>query len=331
MTDDTTQLPFLITLGEQLAERAARDEERQERRGRLGRWADRRRREMRARSLALGGAGVIALAAAAVALTTDLGGDGGPVVTPARASAGAVLNQAARTAGSQPSTMPGPRQLFFVRSFMTRNQILGATRSVANTRVVMFDRRIWTSPSRPGRLLETPVSIRPLAGGPPTPIRRDGRGRTLPPQGTYRLGNLKLTRAELLRFPTEPDAIVARFRAAQPRVTDVSLFDQLGDALRESPAPPAVRAGLYRAMATLPGVQLVGPTRDERQRPGIAVGYRDGGYRRDLIIDTRSAEMLAERSVLVDPAITGDDVPRGTITSSTTYLRRAAVDTTADQ
>jgi hypothetical protein len=331
VSDDTTQLPFLITLGDQLAERAAGDEERLARGGRFRRWGERRRTQARRRTLALGGAGAAVLAAGALVLTADLGGDGGGRrVTAVPATAKAVLLRAARAAAAQPDAMPGADQLTFVHSQGTRLQS-GDPPTAANTKVVTLDRRIWTSPTQPGRLYETPIAIRPLLGGAAARLHRTPSPQRLDPSGRYRLGGLALTRRQLLTFPTDPTAIVARFRAARAGTTTASLFDQLGDALRESPAPPAVRAGLYQALATLPGVRLVGATRDPRGRRGVAVGFMSGGVRDDLVIDPRTAEMLAERSTLVDPAAAHSELPAGTVIGSTVYLRRAAVDSTAEQ
>ncbi|WCB95066.1 hypothetical protein DSM104299_03808 [Baekduia alba] len=338
MTDESTQLPFLITLGEQLAERAERDEAEQERGGRFRRWSGgrARRSEMRGgRTLALGGTVAAAVAVTAVlALTVDFGGGdgrGGRVVAPTPATAHAVLLDAARTAQAQPDAMPGPDQLFFVHSLTTRLQS-GRPPTAANTDAITFDRRVWTSPTQPGRLFETAVTRTPLAGG-----RAEQLGNPDVPQGVeatggYQLGALRLTRGELLRFPTDPAAIVARMREAQPGATTADLFAGLGDALREAPAPPALRAGLYQALAQLPGVHLVDATTDPRGRPAATVGFdnRDG-TRSELFLDPDTAEMLAERETLTDPSLQHLSLPAGTTVSSTVYLRRAAVDSVSDQ
>jgi hypothetical protein len=337
--DDTTQLPFLINLGEQFRERAARDEEEMGRGRRF--WRRPRggeRRELRRPALAFGGTiGVAAAAAVAIALSVDFGDDGDSgnrVVAPTPATAHAVLVDLARRARAQPNAMPAAGQLFYVRSLSTRLQG-GKPPSVQTTEVVTFDRRVWSSPTQAGRLYETAITSRPLAGGRTTRMGNPDAPEATEATGGYTIGRIRLTRAQLLRFPTAPATIVARMRAAQPGAGTADLFDGIGDALREAPAPPALRAGLYRALASLPGVELLGRTHDSRGRAAVAVGLDDAGgaTRSDLLLDPRTAEMLAERETLIDPAASRQYsfLPKGTIVTSTVYLRRAAVDSVSDQ
>lgn len=340
--DDSTQLPFLINLGEQFRERAARDEAaigRGRRFWRRRRGTERHESRLRRRPLlAIGGTvGLAAAAAVAIALSVDFGdgGDGGsPVVTPTPATAQAVLVDLARRARAQPDAMPAPGQLFYVRSLTTRLQG-GKPASAATTEVVTFDRRVWSSPTEPGRLYETAITSQPLTGGKVTRMGNPDAPQATAATGGYTIGRIRLTRAQLLRFPTAPAAIVARMRHAQPHARTADLFEGIGDALREAPAPPALRAGLYRALASLPGVQLLGRTHDGRGRAAVAIGLdgADGSTRTDLLLDPRTAEMLAERETLIDPTASRvyGFLPKGTVVTSTVYLRRAAVDTVSDQ
>lgn len=339
--DDQTQLPFLINLGEQFRERAARDE------AAIGRgrrfWRRRggsgERRDTRRTALALGGTTLIAAGAAvAIALSVDFGdgGDSGsPVVAPTPATAHAVLTDLARRARAQPNAMPGPDQLFYVHSLTTRLQGSGKASNLRNAEVITFDRRIWSSPTQPGRTWETAIATRPLIGGRTTRLANPNAPQASDPTGGYTIGAIRLTREQLLRFPTDPAQIVARMRRAEPRVGTAGLFAGLGNALREAPAPPELRAGLYRALARLQGVKLLGRTRDARGRAAVAIGLdsADRTTRTDLLLDPRTAEMLAERETLIDPAQSAAYafLPKGTVLTSTVYLRRAAVDTVSDQ
>jgi hypothetical protein len=52
--------------------------------------------------------------------------------------------------------------------------------------------------------------------------------------------------------------------------TSAEEFVNVGDALRETPIPPATRAALCRAVALIPGVHLMGPQTGPTGQPGWA-------------------------------------------------------------
>ena len=106
------------------------------------------------------------------------------------------------------------------------------------------------------------------------------------------------------------------------------MFEQLGDALRESPAAPALRAGLYRALALVPGIELLGARSDSRGRAGTAVAFTAGGRRSELIFDPATGDMLAEQTVVTDPRRARLPLAAGTVIGDTVYLRRAVTETT---
>jgi hypothetical protein len=74
-------------------------------------------------------------------------------------------------------------------------------------------------------------------------------------------------------------------------------FVHIGDFLRESDDSPALRAAIYRAAATIPGVKLLGPTTDHLGRRGIAIGYPRAGTLSELIFDQRTSALLGEQTV----------------------------------
>ncbi|HEY1514907.1 MAG TPA: hypothetical protein VGF91_00730 [Solirubrobacteraceae bacterium] len=101
------------------------------------------------------------------------------------------------------------------------------------------------------------------------------------------------------------------------------------DELRNRPAPAALRAALYRTLALVPGIHLVGPTQDSIGRRGVAVAFTHDGLEDELIVDPDTATMLEERSIVSDPAKFPVGLPRGAIASRTTYLQRAVTNTIA--
>jgi len=181
----------------------------------------------------------------------------------------------------------------------------------SSARLVTKDRRVWTSVARPGRLVEKPG-------------REFDIGRT-----RYRLGSIELSRDGILAFPTDPRTIYARLRAQvedRGHSPDGEVFTEIGDALRETAVPARLRAGLYGALALIPGVELVGEITDRAGRHGTAVAFTEVGLRNELIFDPATSEMLAERTVLLDPSAAEIPLPKGTVIGDSAYLERAVVD-----
>ncbi len=98
---------------------------------------------------------------------------------------------------------------------------------------------------------------------------------------------------------------------------------ELSDLLVDPPVPPGVRAAAYRALADMPNVTSIGPTRDELGRAGIGIEIAEGvgwiavpgdGGRvtgpaseltRTLIIDPHTSRVLADETSIgnrSDPA-----------------------------
>ena len=318
----TEEMPFLRDLRSELQQRARHD---------ATAAAARRHRPPTGLWMLAGGAAAVT-AAVAVAFTSGL--DSGRV-TPPRANA---LERAAQAAQATSQPVPKADQFSYVHSTTTRLQLELApgTREIEpqNIALITSDRRIWTSLERPGRLTEDPLTARyPAApekstdrftAAPPVPAPD-----RLDPRDAYQLGGLELTRRQLIDFPTDPTTIYSRVRDAdEDPATPAAMFEQLGDALREGPAPPALRAGLYRALALVPGIELLGGRSDSRGRAGTAVAFTAGGRRSELIFDPETGDMLAEQTVITDPRQARLPLAAGTVIGDTVYLRRAVTDTT---
>jgi hypothetical protein len=77
---------------------------------------------------------------------------------------------------------------------------------------------------------------------------------------------------------------------------DGEAFAVAGDTLRETDAPPAVRAAILRAIAKIPGVTLLGTVRDQVGRSGLGVAMSPrGADRQVLILDPTNSALLAEQ------------------------------------
>ena len=83
--------------------------------------------------------------------------------------------------------------------------------------------------------------------------------------------------------------------------TPGELFTNVGDMLRETNAPPAIRAALYNAAALIPGVKLVGTVTDPLGRSGLGIAfYTNGTPTSELIFDQQTSELLAEETLGAD-------------------------------
>ena len=143
-------------------------------------------------------------------------------------------------------------------------------------------------------------------------IAPDGSGRMAGSRGSNSysevLGRGEFNSDDLTKVPTDVDALRSFIReraskADQP--LDYEMFVVVGDLLRESFSSPVLyespqlRSALFEVASTLPGVELIGDTTDGIGRPGIAVGYTEGGIRHELIFDPDTSAILGDRDVSV--------------------------------
>ena len=109
----------------------------------------------------------------------------------------------------------------------------------------------------------------------------------------FPVGATNLTWDQLYALPTDPAklerVLLSDIKGAGPNPT-AELYTVVGDLLRESPAPPALREALYSVAANIPGVKLVGHYVDALGRTGTAV-ERDG---ETLVIDPNNGQLLAD-------------------------------------
>ena len=288
-------------------------------------------RSRRGWTLPAGGLALAGIAAAVIALTS--GADSGRIA-PAPANAAEALRRVAAVAVQTPAAVPRDDQYYYVKTTATwLSMYAGQDPDHTNAAsLVEHEREIWLSVDRTGKLIDRAVGSRPLTQADtarqqgPTPPNLD---RPMGPIHHYFVGDEKLSRAGLLAFPTEPQTIFDRLRARvgnRGHSPDGEVFTEIGDALRESPAPADLRAGLYRALALVPGIELVGTVTDREGRTGTAVAFTEVGIRNELIFDPDTSELFAEQQVLVDPAKAEIDALTGTVIGDAVYLRRAVTD-----
>jgi len=100
---------------------------------------------------------------------------------------------------------------------------------------------------------------------------------------------------------------------------------QVGDLLRETDAPPDLRAALYRAAAGLPEVKSLGTMTDELGRRGVGLAIDGAGIRHELVFSAATSALLAERDVLVGRA-RGIQAAIGTVLDWSAYSAGEVVD-----
>lgn len=300
---------------------------------------DERTRRRPPRRAVLGLAATAIAAAAAIAVVSGL--DEGHVAH-APANAREALRRVAAVAEQR--TGPGiPRddQYFYVASEGTELATT-ATADPADAYSYLFTKRreIWLSVDRPGLL-------RDHQAGPVrwvTPRDRenwiaDGRHDTSAGAGEihmgaihrYYLGTERFTSAQLRAYDPTPQELFDHLRAHvgdAGQSPDGEVFVQIADALRESPQTPRLRATLYRALALVPGVQLLGDVHDRLGRAAIGVAFTEHtGLRQELLLDPDTAEVLNERQVVAHP-VQGLRASAGTAIEDIVYTKRAVTDAT---
>ncbi len=283
-------------------------------------------------------AGVMALL---VALPTLILGGGGEV----RPALGQVLRAAAATAATQPAEPPpGPGQYYYTRS------------REAHLSSVGFNPRCATHPCGPGHPWEatrewsvfTPSArqtwiaangagrARVVSAKPEflTPWqRKEWKEAGSPHLGSGGVEDFALSGQPFLdtsNLPTQPKALRKLIEARKIPLVDGppgegETFTLIGDMLRSTYLPPAFRAALYRVVAELPEVELLGEVKDPVGRKGIGVAFTKGSVTHELIFDPATSALLGEREVAAR-RIPDLQVPAGTETGSVTYLESKVVD-----
>ncbi|SEL61190.1 hypothetical protein [Streptacidiphilus jiangxiensis] len=94
------------------------------------------------------------------------------------------------------------------------------------------------------------------------------------------------------RLPTDPATLLAMMSAGQQGGRDV--FGQAGNILGDSPASPALRAALFKALGRLSGVKLVGTVKDHAGRSGTELAFAGVNGSEALIVDPRTATVLED-------------------------------------
>jgi hypothetical protein len=273
---------------------------------------DRGARAGRRSAIAVGIAATAVVIAVALPWLLPGGLPGGP----GSAEAARVLRRIGMVAAEQPpQAPPRPGQYVYTKSRDAQTSLYVAGRGLANFLfTVPTTREAWKGPDGSGRILTTvgEVSFPSsedraawIAAGSPDLGSRPEINEVFEPGGLQFL--------DLTDLPTDPHALQAVIEEREivgGPPGDWETFVIVGDLLRETYAPPALRRALYEVAANLSGVEYLGETRDAAGRPGIAVAHTHNGIRREMIFDPQTAGLLGEREVVVEPDQVGLEVDR---------------------
>ena len=157
----------------------------------------------------------------------------------------------------------------------------------------------------------TSDSDKPVKGGPGIPAPS-----AQPPSLRYP------TPEYLAGLPTDPAQLLVLLRQAAKAEgntkwsTDKIAFGIVGDLFGQCDPiiPAALRAGLYRAIALIPGIQRIEGQTDFGGRRGVAVGFAEGGQRQDILLDPATLHPIGNRLVRVTAA---EGIPAGVQSWST--------------
>jgi hypothetical protein len=191
------------------------------------------------------------------------------------------------------------------------------------------NRQIWIGPDGSGRLLETfgtPIFLSAtdhadwVAAG--SPALSSG-----PSDETFGPGGLSDGPTDLARLPTDPKALAAMISSRRIEggpSGPAEDFTQVGDLLRETDAPPALRAALFTVTERIPGIDELGTVADHSGRAGVGIAFTSSGVRHELIFNPTDSTLMGEQDIVV--AASPQNEPLGTLVDWVVYLRSGVVD-----
>jgi hypothetical protein len=247
--------------------------------------ASARRRPARGRRLALRGALVFAVAAAIVLVGLDLGLPGGKSKNGLPPAAAATLKQFANLVAGAPNEPLRTGQYYYLRSVSGSGPkaLKIGTGGYSNAAA----EELWIGSDGSGRVLAAGGFDERYSPGKPIPL--------------LRFQGVRLDYQGLLALPSEPKALL-RWLERQtagdgPEAEDTQLA-MIAELLGRTPAPPKLRAALYRLIDGFSGIKAEGRVRDPLGRIGI-------GFKRHMDGCKLQPEATCDWEIILDPKTGG--------------------------
>lgn len=290
-----------------------------------------RRRRTRVGSAVAATALAMALVAALLIVST-----GSP-----QSSAAATLNHAALVAASRPNgPTPGAHQYLYYET--TEGSVQG-TPVPAGENPILYRYTetldTWVAPNGSGRqrITYAPDSVvlpsqraaweaPPARVIPPTtsdttfPTTFAGSRPVGGPLVTGSRSSYELSYPDTAKFPTQSAALESAIKKHfDVRGGSTPIFFLVGNVLQVG-ASPALRAALFKLVEQLPGVTLLGRTKDASGRIGVGVALSTPHIRDILVFNPHTSAVLGELTVTIrKTSVLGTVVPKGTLIDFTTY------------
>ncbi|MHB8060929.1 MAG: CU044_5270 family protein [Gaiellaceae bacterium] len=242
--------------------------------------ADQRHRKAPGRRLVLRGAlALAAVAAVVIGLELGLPGEGGKKGPPVAAAA--TLKEFANLVAAGPSKPLKPGQYYYLRTVSGSG--LKALKTGAGGYSNAVAEEIWIGSDGSGRVLSPGAAPERYSSGKPMPL--------------LRFQGVKLDYRGLLALPANPKALLRwlerRTVGDGPEAQDVQL-GMISELLGRTPAPPKLRAALYRLIGSFSGVKTEGRVRDPLGRIGF-------GFKRHMDGCKLQPEATCEWEIILEP------------------------------
>ncbi|MFM1727090.1 CU044_5270 family protein [Prescottella soli] len=117
-------------------------------------------------------------------------------------------------------------------------------------------------------------------------------------------------------LPDDPTALYEKLRSESG--SDAQLLSDVASGLRSGLVSNQVTSSIYRALVTLPTLEITEGQANLDGRIGTAVGVVDGGRRTEIIIDPVTGEFIGQRVVTLDGY---DGIPPGTAVEFSSVTR----------
>lgn len=285
----------------------------------------RRRAGRFGKGLLMRGAVAALLAGATVAAVGTL--RSGSATSPALA-ARPLLDHLARVAAAQPPAVPGPGQYLYTASSSLTGSDTVLSGGVYCQIVFREYRQNWIAANGEGLFRESDGPAHYASTHEPAAC---GAAAAQPAgvSNTWAApGCLSISPVPLGRLPRDPATLRARLLTGKVEggpPGPAEAFAQVGDLLRETNAPAALRAALYRAASGLRGVKSIGVITDKLGRKGVGLAVDGRGVRHELIFSATTSALLSEQVVLIGKA-PGVHAKKGTVLSWSAYTAGRVVD-----